>query len=238
MANNEPQTPSSGVVNQDDTNQLDDTNLTGEENQTDVAERSKGRNVQARFDEMTAANYELKQEVAELKEKVTLAAQAPKDDTPPPPNVQAAVSYLKNLGFTQKTDVDAEVEKRTRAIEDRMLLNTEHMRLENSFDGADGRPSYERSGVEKYMRDHGIFNPEAAYKTMHEAELLDWNLKKSGTPKQKPFVERPSASTTSRDDNTITLDKIDEWMKTPEGRMKYEQNRQTILQMMAEGKLQ
>jgi hypothetical protein len=87
------------------------------------------------------------------------------------------------------------------------------------------------------MRQNGVYNPEVAYKALHEAELFDWGLKKTEEKrKQRPYVER-QGSTVSRDDNTITRETISEWMKTPEGRAKYERNRDKILKLMQEGAL-
>ncbi len=89
------------------------------------------------------------------------------------------------------------------------------------------------------MRDHAVYDPEVAYKALNEPELLDWAIKRAGSGKtQRPYVERGGGSgRQAQEDNTITREKIDEWMKTPEGRMKYEQNREKILELMTKGQL-
>jgi hypothetical protein len=111
------------------------------------------------------------------------------------------------------------------------------MRLESMFDGADGRPKYDRTAVEEYARKNAIYNPEVAYRELHRTELFDWELKKlDEKKKQRPYVEK-QGSTMNRDDNTITREKIAEWMKTPEGRAKYERNRDKIIKLMQQGQL-
>ena len=212
--------------------------------QQDIAERGKSsRGAESRIhelvDEVKATRAEVEAARAEAKaaqEKALALEQRlnPPTNTSSNPNAQKAVEYLKSLGFTQKTDVESELQ----AIRDRMALDTEHSRLKNDYDGSDGRPVYKQADVEKFMREQGIYNPEVAYKTMHEAELLDWSIKKaSSDTRQKPHIEKPGSTQASREDNTITREKIGEWMKTPEGRIKYEENREKILQLMTEGKL-
>jgi hypothetical protein len=215
---------------QQDANILDDGQDDGQG--TDIAERDKGRGVQARIDELTGKIYKLESELADAKN-------APPPPPPPTeplkPDVQQAVEYLKGLGFTRTEDVKQQVQ----AIEDRMALKNEHSRLENEYDGGDGRPKYDRAKTESFMREHAVYDPEVAYKALHEAELLDWAVKKAGGgTKQRPFIERGGTSgRQAQEDNTITRDKIDEWMKTPEGRVKYEQNRDKILDLMTKGQL-
>ncbi len=234
--NQDKTTPSSGEDGQQDQNQnqLDDDKGEG---QVDLAERSKGRGYQERIDELTGKIYTLEKELKDTQKKVTVPPPPP-DNTPP--DVQqkrkAATDYIhRELGFPTTTDV----EQKLQAIEDRMALNNEHMRLQGEYDGEDGRPKYNKTKIEDFMRDHAVYDPEVAYKALHEAELLDWAMKKGqGERKARPYVEKGgSSSRNAIEDKTITRDKIEEWMKTPEGRMKYEQNRSRILEMMTKGEL-
>ena len=179
---------------------------------------------------------ELVGEVKTLKEKLEerVIAPAPQTQVPTPPIVtpemKKAVDALRNLEFVQKNDL----EERFRAMEDRMLLNSEHLRLEGSYTGSDGRPKYNRSKVEDFMRERGIGDPDIAYNALHRTELDDWMLKKAeqGT-KKKPFVEKPGGSGI-REDNIITREKIKERVDAGD-REWYEANRAKILEVMSKG---
>lgn len=198
------------------------------------AERTMKKSAEARIHELLSKNKDLEKKMQEIEAKMAPPPPPPAPAAEPTPEVKRAVDYLKTLGFTQKQDV----EERLRQIEDRMVLNNEHQRLESTYSGADGRPKYDRAATEEFMRKRGIYDAEAAYKLMHEQELFDFELKRyEGDRKKKPFVQKPGSSSGTRGDNTITREKIAEWLKTPEGRTKYEQNREKILSMLAKGEL-
>jgi hypothetical protein len=234
--NQNQDTPPSGDPGQENQNDYgeDPENQGGD---PDLAERGKGSNrgLAERIDALTSKNDKLEKEVRDLRSQRVV----PNPPAPANPNVTAAktraVEYLKSLGFSPTEDVDTKIQQ----IEDRMTLNNEHMRLMSEYDGADGRPRYDRNKVESFMRDHAVYDPEVAYKALYEAELLDWSIKKGQSErKQRPYIERGGGSSRNAvEDNTITREKIDEWMKTPEGRAKYEQNREKILDMMTKGQL-
>ena len=221
---------------------LDD-DLSLEEGGDDDSSAHSKKSAEARIGELVATSKTALEEARQAREEARLARDeterlktAQRTPTPPAmtPEVQKAVDALKNLGFTRTEDVKAEIQ----AIEDRMALNNEHARLENGFDGADGRPKYSRAEVEEYMRTSGVYNPEAAYKLMHETELLDWSLKRTeSTTKKRAFTEKPGSPGSNRDDQTITRDKIADAMKTPAGRQWYEDNREKILDLVSKGQL-
>jgi len=193
------------------------------------------KSAEARIHELLSENKELEGRLKRVEEK--LVSPTPLSTSTQPtvtPQVQRAIDYLKELGFVKKEDL----EEREKATENKMVLISEHQRLENRYSGSDGRPKYERSEIETYMRKHAIYDPDAAYSLLHKSELLDWEIKKyEADKKKKPFVIRPSSSGNSREDNIITSEKISEKLKTPEGREWYEKNRKKILTLMAEGKL-
>ena len=194
------------------------------------------KNADSRINELVGKNKQLEEQVAELRRSQQAAASTSTEDKKQlTPDAQKAVEYLKGLGFQQKTDVEAELKQ----IQDRIALDNEHTQLSLRFDGEDGRPQYDKDKVEDYMRKNGIFNPEAAYKLMHETELLDWNIKGQTSQKKKPYIEKPGGTGTMRGDNTITREKLQEVAAnpTPANRAWYEQNRPKILSLMAEGKL-
>ena len=153
----------------------------------------------------------------------------------PNPEVDKAISFLKEKGKFVDSDY---VDKKLKDVNDRMVLDNEHNKYESMLDGSNGKPKYERFAVEEHMKKKGIYNAEAAYQDMHRAELTDWEIKnyEKGRTK-KPLVARPSSTAGTVDENAITREKISDWLKTPQGRMKYEQHRSEILKLMAEGKL-
>lgn len=203
---------------------------------TEVDTESPGKkSAEARINELIAKNKELANKLDTIEEKMAPPPPPPIDSTQElTPEVQKAVSYLKKLGFVTKEEQD----KKIREVQDRAYLDSEHGRLENRFSGSDGRPKYEKKEVEDYMRKRGIYDPEAAYEQLYKKELFDFELKQYDEGrKKKPFVQKGGSSAGSREDSTITREKIADWIKTPEGRLKYEQNREKILKMMAEGQL-
>ena len=152
--------------------------------------------------------------------------------------MQKAVDYLKSLGFVRGTEIDQKVEERIKRSEDRFALDSEHTRLANTYSGSDGRPKYVKEVVEKFMRERAIYDPTVAYEQLHKTELFDWQVKQlEEQPKKQPYVEKKGSTTATREENTITREQIAEWIKTPEGRIKYEKNRDKILSLMSQGQI-
>jgi hypothetical protein len=153
------------------------------------------------------------------------------------PELQRAKDQIKTLGY-----VDEEVlEKRIRQMEDRILLDTEHSRLESSLTGDDGRPKYERKEVEEFMRKKAIYDPETAYEKLYKEELLDWNIKQADKRKKSAPPKSDSGQAKGAeqkgDTQTITRDVIREKMSTPEWKSFYDKNREKILSLMQKGQL-
>lgn len=194
-------------------------------------ETSGKKSAEARINELVGKVKELEENLeAKKDEKVPMPPTEPKIT----PEVQRAIDHLRNLGFVHKDELKAEIE----AVRDRTALESDHMRLINNYNGSDGKPKYDKREVEKYMRDNGVYNPEVAYKALHETELLDWMLKEAESKKkERPYVEKGGQSSAERGDNTITREKIADAMKTPEGKIWYEKNRPKILSLMQQGQL-
>lgn len=209
-----------------------DTDDQPEEEASDGAPRKKS--AEGRISELVAEIKELKEQIAERPVAEKIPAPVP-PAAPEDPTAQKAIKFLKDQGFLTQDELNAKIQE----IEDRNTLNAEHSRLESVFSGEDGRPKYDRAKVETFMSKRHVYDPEAAYKLMNEEELIDWRLKKTEeTTKKRPYVERGSSTAGADLDNrAITLEKIGEWLKTPEGRVKYEQNRDKILGMLARGEL-
>lgn len=225
------------------TEELDDESLDQDlddesgDGQDDESTKANKRTAEARINELTGQLKEAQQELKELKTQSVKTPMPPVNTPESSPEAQKIIAQLESLGFTRK----GAVEEKIKTIEERIELNTEHARLSNEYDGEDGRPKYDKTKIESYMRSHAVFDPEVAYKAMNEAELLDWHLKKADAgSKKRPYVERPGGSGVTRStDNQITREKLQEVANnpTPLNREWYEKNRTKILQMMAEGQL-
>ena len=204
--------------------------------QDEAAPRKKS--AAGRINELISQNRQLLDEMRDLKEKVETPTYQPAPAPAPQvqaedPNVERAIELLKSKGFTTKEELDSRIKQ----IEDRQVLNGEHSRFENDLDGEDGRPKYDRQKVENYMREHGIWDPQAAYREMNFDELVDWELKKAeGKARKGPIIEKGS-STAGTQQNAITREKVEEALKNPQGKAWYERNRTKILDLMAKGQL-
>lgn len=108
---------------------------------------------------------------ARLKEVETRMQPAPDQQS------EAVKQQLKALGFVSQDEVEARIRQQREDARVEQELNS----LETRYSGTDGRPKFDRQKVINYALDHGIANPELAYKAMHERELLDWHVKQAVT---------------------------------------------------------
>lgn len=193
------------------------------------------RSAEARINELLSKNKQLEEKLVGIEARMAPPpppTPAPKVD-PENPELKRVMELVRDLGFVQKDDLKAEMQ----TLRDITALNNEHNRLEGSYDGSDGRPRYNRTEVEKFMRERGVYDPEIAYEQIHKGELLDYTIKQAEEKRRQPYVTKPNTTANAREDSTITREMIAEWMKTPEGRIKYERNRDKILSLMRNGQL-
>lgn len=207
-----------------------ETDPSSEESESNVNKKS----AEARINEL----------ISQVKRQEELITDLQKKTAPPPPpprkneeldeEAKKASEYLRNLGFV----TEDKLKESTQSIQDRYMLDSEHMRLEGRYDGSDGRPKYDRQKIEEFMRKRGIYDLEAAYDTLYKTELLDWEIKQlESKNKKKPYIARGGSTGGTSTEQTITREKITEWMKTPEGREEYERNRSKVLELMQKGQL-
>ncbi len=188
-------------------------------------------NAEERIAELVKRQKDLE---AKLEQQGKRNAPVPGTKDQPSPQVQKAIDNLKEIGFVTEEDVEARIQK----LEDRVILDAEHNRMETSVDGSDGRPAYVRAKVEAHMRSKSIYDPEAAYDNLYKTELMDWNLKQS-----KPNPKAPKSDFTSetgatrKREGVITRDEIRAKMSTPDWRSYYEKNREKILSAMQKKQL-
>lgn len=91
--------------------------------------------------------------------------------TQPNPQADVIKQQLKELGFVSREEI--EQQKADEQLENSLKS------LEKAYDGKDGRPKFNRQKVLEYASQNLIGNPEVAYKTMHEAELMDFAIKQA-----------------------------------------------------------
>jgi len=229
-----------GEIIMEDDNITDPSSLDGNDPEVDatpdgeVDTTGKDRSAETRIQELIAKNKTLEERLNKVDARLTPPVPRVNDDIELTPEMERAFKILEKGGFVKKDYVESQL----KGIQDRTVLDGAHTKFANSYDGSDGRPKYDQDEVEKYMRDHGQWEPEIAYKMLHEDELLDWNLKKLEAGRgKKPFVQKGGSTAGADRDAGITREKIAEWLKTPEGKVKYEQNRDKIRDMMTKGQL-
>lgn len=131
--------------------------------------------------------------------------------------IAAARKEAKVLGIVTQEDLDAYFqEKFPKAFEKQYLTQRQvdevmgkARKLQEEYNGEDGRPKFVQDEVIDYMKSEGIRDPEKAYKLMHEQELDKW--KSEQVSKSKPrdfFTEESSQAGVDRqpDDDPVTKD--------------------------------
>lgn len=222
-------------IEEDEDSEMESPELESQSDDEDQGSVKPGKkSAESRIQELIAHNKKLEEKL-DLALSRTAPTPPPTREEPMTPDQEKAVEYLKSIGFVQRDDLA----NSERTINGKIELNMEHGRLENSFTGEDGRPKYDRQKVESYMTRNGIYNPEIAYKAMHEAELLDWAFKNAKRDSQRDTRPKIKGGSTggSQGGETLTRETLAEWIKTPEGRIKYEKNRVKIMEMMKNGQL-
>jgi hypothetical protein len=192
----------------------------------------KGRDAEARINQLLSKVKDLEEKLGEVSQSKTPAPVPGQRELTP--EMQKAAEQIANLGFPNEDAVN----KKIQSLEDRILLDTEHGRLESRYDGSDGRPKYVRTEVEKFMRNKAVYNPEIAYENLYKKELLDFEIKQAQKNKPAtPSSQSPSGSGAQKGDGVLTREIIREKMTTPEWREFYAKNRDNILTLMQKGQL-
>src|SRR3990167_244973 len=188
---------------------------------------------EARINDLLAKNRILEEKLDTVLERT--APPPPPVPEPLEPDVEKAISFFKKLGFVTNEELNGV--KQT--LKDEQTLNSEYYRLSSIYSGEDGRPKFVKSDVEDYMRKNGVYNPEVAYKALHETELTDYALRKAEEDRtQRPYVEKKSTLSANRTDNTISREKLQQVIANfsdPKNRLWYERNREKILELNAKG---
>jgi hypothetical protein len=142
-----------------------------------------------------------------------------KTDSPSETEVKEAISKLRGYGVVTQEDM--------RTLQDRIYLDREHSRLENKFNGSDGRPKYVSEEVEDYAKSHYFGgNLEAAYWDMYRDELIDAEVKSRGS-KKKIVTEKPTASV-KIGEQPLTRESLAKRLAEPDGAEWWQKNREKI----------
>lgn len=126
-----------------------------------------------RFAEVVHTKKELESKIAEMEARLAELQEARSPQQPPNPQEevvkQTLEKYLRDLGYVKKEELE-------RQEADRQLQQTIKS-LEKKYNGKDGLPKFNREKVIAYAQEHLIGDLEVAYKTMHEAEIIDAKVK-------------------------------------------------------------
>lgn len=135
--------------------------------------------------ELNRAYTQSRQEIAELKK-----AQEIKKEPEPEDEESVAVNRLTSHPLFQQKVREALKEDEQRLRED-LALEKKLEELEARYDGADGRPKFDRRSILDYGLKNQMSNPEAIYKLMNEDALDQWKLKSAMSRKPRnTFVDR------------------------------------------------
>lgn len=115
--------------------------------------------------------------VEELEARLKELESKPQEVTPENEQEKALKETFKNLGFVSREELQAE---KQRQVEDAQLDKT-LTQLETKYDGKDGRPKFSRKEIFDFYQSSGRISsdPEVLYKTMHEKEIINWNIQQA-----------------------------------------------------------
>ena len=190
----------------------------------------KETNANKRIRELVEENKRLKAD-AESKGTASVppAPQAPDSSVSEEARKAADVLHTK-MGFIKREDLEETLKGELQKLQDRIILDQTHDRLEVKYNGFESTPKYDRTVVEDHIRRTGILNPEVAYKDMYEDELLDYHVKQI-IKKKAPYSEQPGKPARKAPPG---LSREDIAKMTPGD---YEKNRADILKLVASGEL-
>jgi hypothetical protein len=192
-----------------DTVETDTTDTSSSENKTDqVAEESasttdtKGTDSKyvpyERFSEVNNKAKELEDKIRQLESRFD----KPEVDVDPKQeqireSLKQIAPVLKELGFVSRDELAQQEEDKQ--------VQAELSALEKQYDGSDGRPKFVREDVVKYAIENKIGSVEAAYKLLHEKNLIDWQIARA-TQKSKGVKTESSDGSGSSEVGTTNDD--------------------------------
>jgi len=132
---------------------------------TDESEKSVPYSRFREVNEKAKRAEELEIRVKELEGKV-----APKEADPQKEQIKEALRpILDELGYVSKEALERDKEDE--------FVKSELTRLEDKYNGKDGRPKFDRNEVVKFAMSKKIGDLETAYEKKHFQELINWHVK-------------------------------------------------------------
>ena len=141
---------------------------------------------------------------------------------------QQAVDKLKEVGKFVTED-------KLQQIQDRMVLDRAHDRLEGKYQGSGSLPKYIREEVEDFARRKGIYDMDVAFQTLYRDEFLDHEvakrLDKGGN--KTSYTEKPKTSSATKE-QPMTREYIQKKLAGPkaEAYAFYDKHKETIEQVI------
>lgn len=128
---------------------------------------------------------ELEQRIKELESKT-----APREVDPQKEQIKEALKpILDELGYVSKEALERDKEDE--------FVKSELTRLENKYDGKDGRPKFDKNEVVKFAMSKRIGDLETAYEKLNFKELINWHVKETIAKSRGIKTESSDGSGTS-----------------------------------------
>ena len=101
-------------------------------------------------------------------------------------------------------EIDARVDRITKARDQQAYWDTSFSRLEQTYDGREGKPKFsdtDRQAIIEEMRNpnNRIYDPEVVYEQLHKAEIQDWQVKQALKKQRGTTRTEKTGATTSRE---------------------------------------
>lgn len=160
-----------------------------EQNQSGQTESSEGGSQAVPYDRFKEVNDRAKTYEEQLEQYKKQLEEIQSKQTPQsPPNPQEEIvkqqfkKVADELGYVSRDELQRQKEDEA--------VRQELSNLESKYSGADGRPKFDRQKIVKFALNKQIGDLEAAYKIMHEQELMNWAIsnaanKSKGVPSEK-----------------------------------------------------
>lgn len=151
------------------------------------------------------------------------------------PDIEDAISkiepYLRKRGFMTKDQF--EEEKSANAYAEEMKT------LADKYNGKDGRPAFDAYEVSEFGKKNRIYNLEVAYEQLNKKQLIDWEMKKSGTPSDSPETEKSGTSGIREMGSTSILSReaLAKKLNGPGGKEWWEKNHDKVIAAMEKGEI-
>ena len=158
---------------------------------------------------------------------------------PPPPapayansQVQDALSKLDSAGVATKDFTKQQVAEGIAQMAYRIEIN----RLEERYNGEDGKPKFTVEEYEDYVSRHPAYKnylPEDVYGIMYKGELFDWETKNPSDRGERSSMTLKPTKTSAAFDEELTPEQIEERLKQSDGPEWYQKNLTKINKVLA-----